>query len=358
MPEKRDYYEILGVSQDATNEEIKSCFRKLAFQYHPDHNRDGDAEEKFKEINEAYQVISDPEKRAAYDRFGHGGLEGTFGRGFEGFNFGGFGDIFDAFFGGATGTRQGPQRGTDLSYDVPISFEEAAFGCEKEIKILRTEACSVCQGTGTKPGSNPEKCPTCKGSGQVQRVQQSIFGRFSNISICPQCHGEGSIITNPCPECRGSGKEKQARQISVSIPAGVDNGTQVRMRGGGNIGERGGGPGDLIIFLTVKPHEMFVRDGDDIIYELPINFAQAALGAEIEIPTLDGPTRIKLPSGSQTGEEIKLKNKGTHHLRGRGRGDQFIKLRVITPEKLSKKQRQLMEELAETMNPSPENKKK
>ena len=274
MPEKRDYYEVLGISRDATDEEIKKCFRKLAFKYHPDHNRNGDAEAKFKEINEAYQVISDPEKRSAYDRFGHGGLEGTFGRGFEGFDFGGFGDIFDAFFGGATNTaHRGPQRGADLNYDVPIKFEEAAFGCEKEINIFRTEACSSCQGTGCKPGSNPEKCPTCKGAGQVQRVQQSIFGRFANISVCPQCHGEGKVITDPCHNCNGTGKEKQARQISVKIPPGVDSGTQVRIRGGGNIGNRGGYPGDLYVSLSVTPHEFFIRDGNNIIYDLPLNFA-------------------------------------------------------------------------------------
>lgn len=352
MPVKRDYYEVLGIPRNASDEEIKRAFRKLAFQYHPDHNRNGDAEAKFKEVNEAYHVLADPDKRAAYDRFGHGGTEGLFGRGFEGFDFGGFGDIFDAFFGGASTTaRRGPQRGADLNYNTYITFEEAAFGCEKEISILRTEYCASCQGTGAKPGSQPTKCPNCNGSGQLRRVQQSFFGHFTNITTCPQCRGEGRIITEPCPRCRGTGKEKQERRISVKIPSGVDNGNQVRLRGEGEAGDRGGPPGNLYVYLTVKPHELFTRDGDDIIYELAINFAQAALGAEIEVPTLDGSTKLKVPAGSQTGREFKLKNKGISHLRGRGRGDQFVRLRVVTPESLTKKQRQILEELAKTLEP-------
>ena len=354
MPAKRDYYEVLGISRNATDEEIKRAFRKLAFKYHPDHNRNGDAEEKFKEVNEAYQVLADPDKRVAYDRFGHGGAEGLFGRGFEGFDFGGFGDIFDAFFSGDSRTaRQGPQRGADLNYNTYIAFEEAAFGCEKEIRILRTEYCSSCQGTGAKPGSQPTKCPNCNGAGQVRRVQQSIFGHFTNIATCPQCHGEGRIITEPCLHCRGTGKGKQERRISVKIPAGVDNGNQVRLRGEGEAGDRSGPPGDLYVYLTVKPHELFIRNGDDIIYELPINFAQVALGAEIEVPTLDGDAKLKVPAGSQTGKEFRLKNKGIPHLRGRGRGDQFVRLRVVTPESLTKEQRLILEELARTIDPAP-----
>jgi molecular chaperone DnaJ len=354
MPVKRDYYEVLGIPRSASDEEIKRAFRKLAFKYHPDHNRDGDAEAKFKEVNEAYQVLADPNKRSAYDRFGHGSTEGLFGRGFEGFDFGGFGDIFDAFFGGASTTaRRGPQRGADLNYNTYITFEEAAFGCEKEISILRTEVCSSCQGTGARPGIQPARCPNCNGAGQVRRVQQSIFGRFTNITTCPQCHGEGRIITEPCSSCRGTGKEKRERRISVKIPAGVDNNNQVRLRGEGGAGDRGGSPGDLYVYLTVKPHELFTRDGDDIFYELPVNFTQAALGTEIEVPTLDGSTKLKVPAGSQSGKEFKLKNKGVSHLRGRGRGDQFVKLRVVTPESLTGKQRQLLEELAKTLDPAP-----
>jgi len=353
MPTRRDYYEVLGIPRNATDEEVKKAFRKLAFKYHPDHNHDDVAGEKFKEVNEAYEVLSDAEKRAAYDRFGHGSTEGFFGRGFEGFGFNGFGDIFDAFFGGATtAARRGPQRGADLSYNIAIAFEEAAFGCEKEINILRTENCPMCQSTGCKPGTKPDRCHNCNGTGQVRHIQQSIFGHFTNISTCSRCHGEGRIITEPCPQCRGTGKEKHQCRISIKIPAGVDTGTQIRLSGEGHAGERGGSPGNLYISLAIKQHEVFSRDGDDIIYELPINFAQAALGAEIEVPTLEGEITIKVPPGSQTGQVFKLKNKGIPHLHKRGRGDQFVTLNVVTPDLLTKKQRQLFEELAETLGPA------
>ncbi len=272
MATKRDYYEVLGTARNATGEEIRRAFRKLAFQYHPDRNRNDGAEEKFKEVNEAYEVLSDPDKRTAYDRFGHGGAEGVFGRSFEGFNFGGFGDIFDAFFGGATtATRQAPQQGADLHYRFTITFEEAAFGCEKEANILRTENCSLCQGIGCKPGSQPSRCPNCNGTGQVRRVQQSIFGRFTSTTTCSQCHGEGRIITEPCPQCRSTGKEKRQRSISVKIPAGVDDNTQIRLKGEGEMGTRGGSSGNLYIILSVRPHQFFTRDGDNILYELRIN---------------------------------------------------------------------------------------
>ena len=304
-------------------------------------------------MNEAYEVLSDADKRAAYDRFGHGGAEGFFGRGFEGFDFGGFGDIFDAFFGRtATATRQAPQRGADLRYGVTITLEEAAFGTEKEIKILRIENCSLCQGVGCKPGSQPSRCPNCNGTGQVRRTQQSIFGRFTNITTCPRCHGEGRIITDPCPQCRGSGKEKRQRNILVRIPAGVDDGSQIRITGEGDAGTRGGPPGNLYITVSVKRHELFTRDGDDIIYELPINFAQAALGDEVEVPTLDGRVKLKVPAGSQTGRVFQLKNKGVPHLHGSGRGDQLVALLVVTPESLTEKQRQLFQELASTLGPA------
>ena len=353
MPTKRDYYEVLGIPRNATDEEIKRAFRKLAFKYHPDHNRDDNAGEKFKEVNEAFEVLSDPDKRAAYNRFGHGGAEGFFGRGFEGFDFTGFGDIFDAFFGGVTtATRQAPQRGADLHYNTTITFEDAALGCEKEINILRTENCSLCQGIGCKPGSQPTRCPSCNGNGQVRRVQQSIFGRFTNITTCPQCHGEGRIITEPCPQCRGTGKKKRQRSISVKIPAGVDEDSQIRLRGEGQAGTRGGASGNLYITLAIEQHEFFKRDGDNIIYELPINFAQAALGTEVEVPTLDGKTKLKLPPGSQTGKVFRLKNKGIPHLHRRGRGDQLVTLLVVTPDSLTKKQRQLFQELADTLGPA------
>ncbi len=359
MAIKRDYYEVLGVPKNATDEEIKKAFRKLAFKYHPDHNRSDGAEEKFKEINEAYEVLSDANKRTAYDHYGHDGAEGFFARGFEGFDFGGFGDIFDAFFGGInTATRQAPQRGADLHYRITISFEEAAFGCEKEINIKRTEVCSLCHGTGAKPGSQPSRCPTCNGAGQVRRVQRSLFGRFINTTICNQCQGEGKIITELCPQCRGAGREKHQRHISIKIPPGVENGAQIRLTGEGEAGIRGGSPGNLYVTLSVLEHEYFTRDDDDILYELPVNFAQAALGTEVEVPTLYGKTKLKIPAGSQTGKVFRLKNQGVSHLRRNGRGDQLVTLFVVTPESLTKQQRQLLEELASTLDPVKEVPKK
>jgi len=353
MPEKRDYYEVLGVARNATDEEIKKAFRKLAFKYHPDHNHEDGAEERFKEANEAYEVLSDPDKRTAYNRFGHSGAEGLFGRGFEGFDFGGFGDIFDAFFSGATtATRQAPERGSDLHYRTTITFEETAFGSQEEINISRIENCSLCQGTGCKPGSSPSRCPNCNGTGQVRRVQQSLFGRFTNITTCPQCHGEGRIITEPCPQCRGTGREKCQRSISVKIPAGVENGSQIRIKGEGNAGTRGGPPGNLYVTLSVEQHELFTRDGDDILYELPINCAQAALGAEVEVPSLDGKTKLKIPAGSQTGKTFLLKNKGISHLHRSGRGDQLVILFVATPGSLTEEQRRLFQELASSLGPA------
>ncbi len=359
MPPKQDYYQALGVGRNATSEEIKRAFRKLAFKYHPDHNRDGGAEEKFKEINEAYEVLSDPDKRAAYDRFGHSGTEGFFRRGFEGFDFSGFGDIFDAFFGGATtATRPAPQRGSDLHYRTTITFEEAAFGCEKELNISRTENCFQCQGTGCKSGSQPSRCPNCNGSGQVRRVQQSIFGRFTNITTCSKCRGEGRIITEPCSQCRGTGKEKRQRSISIKIPAGVDDDTQIRLSGEGEAGTRGGPPGNLYTTLSVKQHELFTRDGDDVLYKLPINFAQAALGTKVAVPTLYGEVKLEVPAGCQSGKVFQLKNKGIPHLHRSGHGDQIVTLLVVTPDKLTGKQRQLFQELANSLGPAKRDKKR
>jgi molecular chaperone DnaJ len=352
MAVKRDYYEVLGVSRDATDEEIKRAFRKLAFQYHPDRNREDGAEEKFKEVNEAYEVLSDTNKRAAYDHFGHGGAEGFFGRGFEEFNFGGFGDIFEAFFGGTgTATRQAPKRGDDLRYKVSISFEEAALGCEKEIEIKRTESCSTCHGTGSNPGSQPSRCPNCNGTGQIRRVQRSLFGQFINTAICGQCHGEGKIITDPCRDCKGTGVQKHKRRISVRVPPGVDDGNGIRLNGEGDAGWRGGSPGNLYVVLSVLKHEFFTRNGDNVVYELPVNFAQAALGAEVEVPTLYRKNKLKIPPGSQTGRIFQLKDKGIPHLHGSGRGDQLVRLLVVTPDSLTKEQRQLFEELAKSLGP-------
>ena len=353
MVVKRDYYEVLGVSRNGTAEEVKKAFRKLAFQYHPDRNREDGAEEKFKEVNEAYEVLSDANKRAAYDRFGHGGAEESFARGFEGFDFGGFGDIFDAFFGGAaTANRRAARRGADLQGQITISLEEAAFGCEKEINMNRTEACSTCYGSGSKPGSQPSQCSNCNGTGQVRRVQRSLFGSFINTTVCSQCRGEGKIITDPCTQCKGAGRQKNKRSISIKVPAGIDDGSQMRLSGEGEAGVRGASPGDLYITISVKMHELFIRDGDDILFELPINFAQAALGVEVEAPTLYGESKLNIPAGSQTGKVFRLKGKGIPHLRRGGQGDQLVRLSVITPDSLTKEQRRLFQELAKTMGPA------
>lgn len=351
MTTKRDYYEILGVDKKASEEELKKAFRKLAFQYHPDHNKNHDAEEKFKEVKEAYDILSDPEKRAAYDRFGHAGIHGFGSRGFEGFDFGGFGDIFDTFFGGVTGTgrRAGPQQGSDLSYSLTISFEEAAFGCEKELEIVRTEVCSACKGTRSEPGSQPTKCPTCNGTGEVRRTQRSIFGQFINVATCSRCHGEGVVVTNPCSRCNGQGRERITRKIVIKIPQGVDEGTQVRLSGEGNAGARGGTPGNLYVKLSVRKHKLFHRHDDDILYELPVNFAQAALGDEVEVPTLDGNMKLKIPASSQNGKIFRLKEKGVPHLHRPGRGDQLIRLYVVTPSSLDENQKKLFKELAKTL---------
>ena len=352
MATKRDYYEILGVEKSATDEDIKKAFRKLAFKYHPDHNHSDLSGEAFKEINEAYEVLSDHDKRAAYDRYGQAGIGGS-GSGFGGMDFGGFGDIFDAFFGGATtAAHQGPIQGADRQVDLTISFAEAAFGSAKDVKVSRIENCSICHGTGSKPGVDPVRCPTCNGTGQIRRVQQSIFGRFTNVTTCARCRGTGSIITEACPQCNGGGKEKFERSINVKIPAGVDDGSQVIVRGEGDSGSRGGPAGNLYINLTVVPHEFFLRHGDDIVYELPINIVQAALGDEVEIPNLAGKTKIKIPPGSQTGKLFRLKGQGISHLNRSGRGDQLVILVIVTPDSLNDKQRQLLKELAESFTPA------
>ena len=355
MRVKRDYYEVLGVPREASEDELKRAFRKLAFQYHPDRNSEDGTAEKFKELNEAYEVLSDANKRAAYDRYGHTGAESFSTRGFEGFdfNFGGLGDIFDAFFGEATtATHRAPQRGADLRCHITISLEEAAFGCEKEVNITRTELCSSCHGSGSKPGSQSTRCPGCDGTGQVRRVQQSLFGRFINTTICSQCHGEGTIITDPCPQCRGTGRQNNKRNISIEIPHGIDDSSRIRLNGEGEAGVRGGSPGDLYATISVQEHELFTRDGDNILFELPINFTQAALGTEVEVPTLHGKSKLDIPAGSQTGKVFRLKDKGITHLRRGGRGDQWVRLLVVTPDSLTKQQRQLFEELAKTLDPA------
>ncbi len=353
---KRDYYEVLGVERGASEEEIKKAYRRLARKYHPDVNKDDpQAEEKFKEINEAHEVLSDPQKRAAYDRFGHAGTDPNFGAGagagaggFGDFSFEGFGDIFDMFFGGG-GRRQrtGPQKGADLRYDLRIEFEEAAFGKETTIKVPRTELCSTCHGNRAKPGTPIKTCPNCGGSGQVHSVQNTMFGRFSTVRPCDRCQGEGKIIETPCPTCAGRGRLRQVRTIEITIPAGVDTGHRLRVAGEGEAGERGGPPGDLYVYITVKPHPLFKRTGNDLILEQKISFAQAALGATIEVPTLEGTATLKIPEGTQTGTLFRLRGKGVPHLRGSGRGDELVRVRIDVPTKLNQAQREAIRQVAE-----------
>ncbi len=352
MAEKRDYYEVLGLNRNCSEEDIKKAFRNLAFKYHPDRNHEPGAEAKFKEINEAHEVLCDPQKRDRYDQFGFRGNGGFGQQGFEGFDTGGIGDIFEAFFGGSTtSTRHSPQRGADLLQRITITLEEAAFGVEKEIVISRTEHCSVCQGTGSKPGVSPVRCNECNGTGQVRRVHQSMFGRFTNVTPCPRCRGEGKMITEPCLQCHGTGRERKQRTLSVKIPGGVDDSSRVRLAGEGEAGSRGGPNGDVYIDISVREHELFTRDDDNLIYNLPINFVQAALGAEVDVPSIDGSTKLKIPAGSQTGSVFKIKGKGVTHLRSSGRGDQLVILKVVTPQSLNKRQRELFEELSRTMEP-------
>jgi molecular chaperone DnaJ len=348
---KRDYYETLGVPRNASAEEIKKAFRKLAMQFHPDRNREDGAEARFKEIGEAYEVLSDAEKRAAYDRFGHAGVQGfDAARGFEGFDFGGFGDIFDAFFGG-TSTRRSreAQRGADRRLDIEIDFEEAAFGVEKEVEVTRNERCGRCGGNRAEPGSELSRCAACEGLGEVRRVSRSFFGQFVNIATCSQCRGEGRIIHEPCKDCRGSGRERQKRKLVVKIPAGIDDGAQMRLSSEGDVSADGGSPGHLYLRVGVREHPYFQRDEDDLIYDLPLGLPQAALGAEVEIPTLDGkPHTLRIPAGTQSGRVFVLRAKGVPRLHGGGRGDLLVRAGVVVPTDLSDEQRELLLKLAES----------
>jgi len=349
---KRDYYDVLEVSRGASAEDVKKAFRRLAMQYHPDRNREDGAEARFKEIGEAYEVLSDSEKRNAYDRYGHAGLQGfDFGRGFDGADFGGFGDIFEAFFGGGAGGRRSreAQRGADRRVDLEITFEDAAFGCEREIEVERIERCARCGGHGSEPGAKSPRCASCEGSGQVRRVSRSFFGQFVNIATCPQCRGEGRIITDPCKECRGGGQLRKQRELAVKIPAGVDDGSRMRLNGEGDSGANGGGPGHLYVYMNVQPHPFFIRQDDDIVYELEMNPAQAALGYEAEIPTLEGDTTsLKIPSGVQSGRVFIIKSKGIPRLHAGGRSDLLVRATVITPTDINEEQRELLERLAES----------
>jgi molecular chaperone DnaJ len=349
---RKDYYDILGVSRHASAEELKKAFRRLAMKYHPDRNNDDGAEARFKEIGEAYEVLSDPEKRSAYDRFGHAGLQGfDFGRGFDGVDMGGFGDIFEAFFSGtATGRRaRQSQRGADRRIDIEIDFETVVRDSEYEIEVDRVERCQRCAGNGGEPGSKSPRCNTCEGSGQVRRVSRSFFGQFVNIASCPQCHGEGRIITHPCKECRGSGRQRKTRKLSIKIPAGVSDGARMRLNGEGDVGAHGGGPGHLYVYIGVRPHLVFTREEDDLIYELEMNPAQAALGFEARVPTLDGEEApLRVPPGTQSGHLFSLRGKGVPRLHTGGRGDLLVRASTVTPTDLSDEQRELLQRLAES----------
>ena len=352
---KRDYYEVLGVSKTASKDEIKKAYRKLSKQYHPDINKADDAAEKFKEIKEAYEILSDDQKRAQYDQFGHtnpnqgfggGGFSGDFGGGF-----GGFEDIFSTFFGGGGGGRRrdpnAPRQGSDLQYTMTISFEDAVFGKETTIEIPREENCDTCKGTGAKSGTKVETCSHCSGSGQVNVEQNTPFGRIVNRSTCPHCRGTGKHIPNKCTSCSGTGKVKKRKKINVKIPAGIDDGQQLRVTGQGEPGVNGGPSGDLYVVFHVREHEFFERDGDDVYCEVPLTFAQAALGDDIQVPTLHGKVSLKIPAGTQTGTRFRLKGKGIPNVHGRGQGDQHIIVKIVTPKKLSEKQKQLLKEFAE-----------
>jgi molecular chaperone DnaJ len=360
MADKRDYYDVLGVSRGATQDELKKAYRGLARQYHPDVNNDPNAGERFKEISEAYEILSDDQKRSTYDRFGHAGVNNG-GAGFSGFgsDFGSVADIFEEFFGGAFGgrrrERRGPRRGADLRYDLNVSFEEAVFGIEREIEVTRPELCDRCNGSGAEPGTSPITCPTCSGSGEVRRVQQSILGSFVNVTTCPQCKGSGEIISEPCTQCHGQKQVQRTVTKTVKVPPGVDSDTQIRLTGEGAPGVFGGPPGNLFVVLHVRKHEFFQRRGNDVWLDLQINVAQAALGDEIQVPTIDGQESLAIPAGTQSGKVFRLRGRGIPRLdrSGRGspmgRGDQHVVVQVAIPKTLTEKQQELFGDLALTL---------
>ncbi len=355
---KRDFYEVLGVEKGASADEIKKAYRNLARQYHPDVNKEKDAEAKFIEVQEAYDTLGDEQKRAQYDQFGHAGAQfggGGFGGagGFGGFggggqDFGDFGDIFDMFFGGGGRSRNpnAPRKGNDLQYNMTIEFKEAVFGKEAQIVIPREESCDSCSGTGAKAGTKPETCPVCHGTGQEEVVQNTPFGRIVNRRACSNCGGRGQIIKEACPTCSGSGRVRNRKKLNVKIPAGVDTGSQIKIGGEGEAGLNGGPAGDLYIVIHVKADKLFKREGYDIYYDLGLSIAQATLGDEVEVPTVDGGVKLKIPEGTQTGTSFRLRGKGVPRLRQSGRGDQFVKVTIETPTKLSAEQKDLLRQFA------------
>ena len=365
MSQKRDYYEVLGVPKNSNKDDIKDAYRKLALQYHPDRNKEPGAEEKFKEISEAYAVLSDDEKRLQYDQFGHAGIGSRYTtedifRGVDfsdvfrdlgsgNFGLGGFGSIFERFFGGGRSRSEEVQGGGDLRFDLHISLEDAAFGIEREIEIPRIETCNICNGSGAQSGTSPRQCSKCRGSGQVQYVRSSGFTRIITMQTCDSCHGRGMIIDKPCRNCQGSGKEEKKRRIKVKIPAGVDEGFSLRLRGEGDAGSHGTQPGDLYIVIHVNPHRSFERQGNDIYYETDVSFFHLALGGEVKVPTLEGEASLKIPSGTQSETIFRLRGRGIPNLRNRQRGDELVKVKVQVPKDLTDRQKKMLLELAKEM---------
>jgi len=368
MAEKPDFYEVLGVPKDATKEQIKDTYRKLAMQFHPDRNKSPEAEEKFKQISEAYAVLSDDQKRQQYDTLGKQGFDQRYTEEdiFRGADFndifrdigggGGFSDIFRMFFGGGGFGEQRyaerVNRGQDLLYELNITLEEAARGVQKEIEVPRTERCDVCGGSGAAPGSQARICPRCNGQGRVQTMRRSAFGTFVQVAPCPECRGKGRIIETPCRNCRGSGLVNKRRKITVNIPVGIDEGYQLRLRGEGNMAGDGGEPGDLYVLVHIIPNELFTRDDENLHYVLIISYPQAVLGAEVQVPTLEGPTVLRIPAGTQAGEVMRLRGRGMPRFRGYGKGDLLIRVGISVPEKITDKQRELLEQLANELGES------
>ena len=367
--EKRDYYEVLGVQKGCSDDELKKAYRKLAKQYHPDLNPgDKDAEAKFKEVNEAYAVLSDSEKRARYDQFGHAGVDPSYGGGagaggFGGFDMGDLGDLFGSFFGGGFGggraqRRNAPQRGESIRQNVILSFEEAAFGCEKEISVNRIETCDECGGTGAAKGTSAETCPNCRGTGTVTQTQRTPLGMFQTQGACPNCRGTGKIIKKPCSKCGGAGRVRKTRKFKVNIPAGIDEGQSIQQRGQGNAGVNGGPAGDLFVTISIRPHPIFTREGQDVYVDIPISFTQAALGDTLQVPTIDGRVEYKMPEGTQTGTVFRMKGKGIQNVNGRGRGDQYVRVSIEVPKNLSEKQKRLLREFEESSTDDNQSKRK
>ncbi len=371
MANKRDYYEVLGIDKSASADDIKKAYRKLAKQYHPDLNKDNpDAAEKFKEVGEAYSVLSDADKKARYDQFGHAGVDGSAGgggfSGFDGFDMGDLGDIFGSFFGGGGGfggfggssRRNAPQKGRDIRASIDLTFEEAAFGCKKDVRVSRLENCSACSGTGAKEGTQPETCPRCGGRGQVRSVQNTPFGQIQTNTTCPECRGKGQIIKERCTVCQGAGKSRLSDKITINIPQGVNDSQSVRVRGKGDAGENGGPNGDLYVTINIKRHPIFERDDFDVYINVPISFVQATLGGELEVPSLDGKKTQYIPEGTQTGTKFKMKGVGIPYPNGNGRGDMYITVNVETPKNLSQKQREALMKFAEETNDKNYNQQK